>query len=1075
MAKLSIHCLGIFQVVLEGEAVRFEADKTRALLAYLALESNFPQSRTRLAGLLWSDLTEGRALHNLRQALSQLRQFLNDDQQATPFLLIQRDTVQLNPASQIWVDVLAFKQKFKAAFQHHRPGQTPGAAYCRLNLRQLRQAVQLFRAPFLDQLYLNGSPLFDDWAILKREALNQHMIQALTVLVQVYEQRAEISLARQYAAQLSELAPWDEQAHLQAIRLLAVEGQWSAARNRYRQFERYMRNQIGAEPGSEAVDLLQDIRRSSRRQQARQPVLPAAPNNLTTQATRFVGRESELDELAAQLADPGCPLITLIGPGGVGKTRLASECAHDQLGLFPDGVYLVALAAIQAADLLAPVIADTLSFKFYSAHDPDQQLVDFLQEKQLLLLLDNFEQLLPHTGLLVKLLEQAPGVKLLVTSRQPLNLHSELVFEVAGLAYPEHVERISPVADAGQTYSALQLFEQLAQRVAPRFSLTRESAAVARICQLLDGHPLGIELSAVWVRDQDCQSIAAQIEQDLDFLTSSMADRQERHRSLRAVFEHSWQLLAPELQHIYASLAVFRGGFSLPAAQTICALEPVQLQTLVENSLLQASGSQRFEMLNVLAQFAGEKLQSKTELAAAVQARHSRYYCAWLARQQEQLHSPDQSNTLDSIAQELENARRAWQWALAHGQIEQVIQAAPSLADFFHIRSRFKEGRDLFASAGENLPQDLAPEQSQHLSALLAVYQASIEVSLGNYQTALQLVEANLEHLAAANCRVELSLGHDVAANALFELGEFQQAKERGELGLTQLGALAGTHREAHLCNLCGDAARVLGNYETAEQHYQQMLAIHSCQGDSWGLARAYNALGILAGTRGQYPQARDFFVQGLETFRAIGDRAGTARTLHNLSILSYIEQDFVKTRDLRLECLQICRAIGFQWGISSELKHLADVEKVLGNHRQAHAYYEESLAHSQRSGDRKSMVYTLDSLAGLALAQKDLSQARRYYFEALTLAQELELLPVVVDLLCGIAELLAESGQTETALEMLAFVSQHPAADRQTASKAQALLENLSATLPADLSAAAQARGRQAQIEALLEKLPKA
>ncbi|HBX69573.1 MAG TPA: hypothetical protein DEH25_09390, partial [Chloroflexi bacterium] len=251
MARLKIFCFGAFYATLDETPLVFDTDKARALLVYLAIEAPRPQRRQYLAGLFWSDMPEERALHNLRQTLSVLRKTLQDNTNPAPFLLIQRDSVQINPASDIWLDVSGFEQEINAALRYYRHCPENNEFNCRLNLRQLQRAIKLFRGWFLDQMYLSGSPVFDEWASLRREAFNQQAIEALAILAELFERRGEYAQARQFANQIATLAPWDENAQVQVMRLLAVESQWSAAQAQYRSLRHYLQEQIGVEPAAE--------------------------------------------------------------------------------------------------------------------------------------------------------------------------------------------------------------------------------------------------------------------------------------------------------------------------------------------------------------------------------------------------------------------------------------------------------------------------------------------------------------------------------------------------------------------------------------------------------------------------------------------------------------------------------------------------------------------------------------------------------------------------------------------------------------------------------------------------------
>ena len=293
---------------------------------------------------------------------------------------------------------------------------------------------------------------------------------------------------------------------------------------------------------------------------------PQPRTNLPLPASLFVGREAEIVGLTDLLQDPGCRLLVLVGLAGIGKTRLALQVAHNQLDRFPHGVFFISLAPLTSPDMIVTNIGTAIGFQFHEASEPQEQLLRYLREKQMLLVLDNFEHLIEGAGLISAILQAAPGIQILVTSRERLNLQGEWVFEVEGLPHPPSSEEGSP--EQVEMYEAVQLFLQNALRVHPAFRLNEENRKwVVRICQLTEGMPLAIELAAAWVRVLSCQQIAQEIERSLDFLKASARDLPERHRSLRAALDHSWNLLSVEEQMVFKRLSVFRGGFRREAAQ----------------------------------------------------------------------------------------------------------------------------------------------------------------------------------------------------------------------------------------------------------------------------------------------------------------------------------------------------------------------------------------------------------------------------------------------------------------------------------------------------------------------------
>ncbi len=1090
---LRMTCLGSFAAELDGRPLQaFASDKVRALLIYLMVENQRSHRREHLAGLLWSDQPEDKALHSLRQALSNLRKALKEDAGAVPqggdgtpanrpFLLVQPDgSVQFNPDCDHWLDVRAYREDVQAALAHYQSSKGRGGGQQGVNFRRLRKAAALYRGGFLDQFYLSGGPLFDEWASMLREELSRQQIEVLTRLVEYHERRAEFALAAQDAAQLINLAPWEEQAHSELMRLLALDGQWAAAQAQFTVCRRYLSEQMGVEPATETVRLSAAIRAHL----AQTGAAPAAVNdellrprfrpslkNLPQPATPLVGRVTELDAMADSLANVSCRLLTLVGPGGSGKTRLALEAAATQVGLFENGVYLVKLSPLTSASQVAPAIAEAVQLRFYSREAPEAQLLNFLQEKQILLVLDNFEHLLDAAGLVADMLERAPGLKIITTTRQPLSLRLECVLEVEGLAYPEDG---TPAGVPVGEHSALLLFEQTARRIQPRFDLQREYLPVLRICQLLEGLPLGIELVGSWVRVQSCEEIAAQLAQGLDIATARLRDMPERHRSLRAAFDHSWDLLEPVAQAVFARLAVFRGEFSAEAAAQVAGASGEVLTGLVERSLVRRLAAGNYGLHRAVQQFAEEHLQADPADYQAVQQAHGAFYFDLLAEHGPALVGKEQKHALAVIGANIQNIRAAWQWGTAMlalgvpegemlplGQSAQMVIVLNGLGQFYEIHSWFQEGLEMFAAAVA------AVEKGRHrvdgmegLLGSLMLRQGMFAARLSHGDQAQALLARGLELLRLREDYHEITLGLRLLGDLAFNHGDLalaQQYLDEARVANEKAGSL---FNAALLLDTLSNVSRMRGDMEQAKALTMQALALYGRLENAWGMAMAFNSLGVLNGVLGDYDQAEAYFKQALECFREISDRSGMARCLQNMSIIAYIHEEFVRARDLRLECLAICREIGFQWGIASTLKHLGDVEKALGEYENAMLHYDQSLAMSRQASDRKSILYALNSLGNLWVTRGNPGRACQYYDEALALAVEIELTPVAVDVLCGIAEALSLDGQMEGTVELLSFALQQTGLDEQTHQKASGLLEHLRDKIPAERLADAQARG---------------
>ncbi|MCZ7546442.1 MAG: AAA family ATPase [Anaerolineae bacterium] len=392
---------------------------------------------------------------------------------------------------------------------------------------------------------------------------------------------------------------------------------------------------------------------------SRRPLEPARPfkrPSLPAQPTAFIGRSDALAEIDRRLADPACRLLTLVGPGGIGKTRLALAVAEQRLRDFPDGVHFVSLAALSSPDAIAPAITSAFGLQLPRGGDPLHQLLAYLSDKKMLLVLDNYEHLRDGADLLVDLLEAAPGVMLLVTSREVLNLRAEWVHPVEGLHYPEE-----GAMDAPEGYDAVQLFVDRARRVQSGFSLAQEQAGVQRVCRLVEGMPLALELAATWLRTLSCEAIADEIVRGNGFLATTMRDAPARHRSMRAVFDHSWRLLADEERAAFARLSVCRGGFTRAAAETVAGVSLDLLRRLGDKSLIRFNpDGARYHVHELLRQYAAEQLEASGEDEAARVA-HLRYFAAFMAARGIDIKGRRQRAGLDETEADFQNVRAAWE------------------------------------------------------------------------------------------------------------------------------------------------------------------------------------------------------------------------------------------------------------------------------------------------------------------------------------------------------------------------------------------------------------------------------
>jgi predicted ATPase/DNA-binding SARP family transcriptional activator/Tfp pilus assembly protein PilF len=951
--------LGAVQITQDDQPVRgFESRKALALLGYLAMQ-NRPIPREQLVDLFWGDKSESRGRANLSWVLNKIASLLPDCIQA------DRHDVQFQRAPAHWLDIDAFAQ-----LETQRGPDS------------LAAAVALYQGEFLEGLSLDGCAEFELWLVGERERWCQRVVQALEALVTHHGQRGEWEEALRFARRLLALEPWREETHRQVMRLLARSGQRSAALAQYESCRRTLAEELGIEPLPETTALYERIQTATR---ARKPDLPLQP-------TRFVGREEDLAHIASMLNNPECRLLTILGPGGVGKTRLALQAAADQTEAFLEGVFFIPLAPLSRAEHLTSAIAEAVGFSFAGQGTPKQQLLNHLRGKEMLLILDNFEHLIEEAGFVAEVLRQAPEIALLVTSREPLNLRWEWRFEIKGLHYPAEDE--TPALQDVAWYSAIQLFEHIARRARPRFQLaTHNQPAVIRVCHLIEGLPLGIELAAAWVGEQTCAQIAEEIEGNLDFLATSMCDMPERHRSLRATFEHSWRLLSPQEQHAFAMLSVFRGGFQPEAAGEVIGDSPDVLQSLAAKSLLRCLPSGRCEMHELLRQYAAEKLSTQPEAETRAHNLHCTHYTTFLKEHKSDLNGKLVSEALAAIKPEIANVRAAWRWAVQEARTGEIEQGLSGLSHFYLLAGPFQEAEKLFELAANRLraivETDKPQRNEQVLLGKLVVTQAQFQNGQGKHGQASALAQAAID--LAHRCQTPSleAEGHLEQGEALWRQKKCDAARTSLERAIALARSTSQPQVEARgLCTL-GNTCSSLGNNAEARVHLQQALHICRQVGDQRLEGKIVGTLGNIAYEQGDYAEAQTYYEQVLRVSREIGNRLGESLALGNLAIAIVRQGNYAPVSTYFEQALHISREIGDLGTQSGHLTNFGNVLFEQGDYVEAASCLDQALLISRETGRRDIEALVLNSLALNAIYQGEYTPAEAYCKQTLHLSRE--------------------------------------------------------------------------------------
>jgi predicted ATPase len=761
---------------------------------------------------------------------------------------------------------------------------------------------------------------------------------------------------------------------------------------------------------------------------------PHRPAPLPMPRSRLIDRERELAKAKTLLQREDVGLVTLTGPGGIGKTRLVLQVATDLADRFADGVYFVFLAPVSSADFLVSTIANAIQFSFYGTIDPKMQLLTHLREKKILLVLDNFEHLLDGTELVVDIINQAPEIVVLITSRERLNIEGEWVIELPGLPLP----RTGKKSRSKATYGAVQLFLDRAHQASTEPISEAELSSVVRICRLVEGMPLSIELAAAWRRVLSSEEIAREIEKSLAFLAMTSHGTLPRHRSMIAVFDPSWNLLSPAEQQVFRQLSVFRGGFRREAAERVVGATLTHLATLIDKSLLRRNSAGRFDMHELVRQYAAMKLEQAPGEKAAVLDRHCSFYAEMLSQIKGHLRSHLAGDALKEIRAEFENVRQSWQWAVTQRKVVEMKQSLQSLLDFYDTQGWFQEGEEAFGLAVEELSKidqgsrEWDIQYNIVLGQVLAG-QGWLSLASGRYEKAVELSQASLDLLRQYEVREELM-------NPLITLGI---------------------------------VALIMGDYTRSQQFLQESLALQRAAGDQWGEGWSLGNLGIVAYMLGEYQKSYDLIFKALALFNELGDRRLIELCSSFLSMTMCALANYTEAERLARESVALSREISHHWGTALALCNLGVATYYSGRTVEAGQQLLEGVELFRMIGESWGIALALNYLANGYYTLGMYNEAERYALEALEVATKAKLTPLALESLVVLAALRVKEGEKESALELLHLALQHTGSTHETKEKARHQLAELEQNLtPEAMSDASLATSR---FQEIVEKVLKA
>jgi DNA-binding SARP family transcriptional activator/tetratricopeptide (TPR) repeat protein len=1082
---LEVRLLGKFDVRFDDALVKIPSRSEQSLFAFLILHAGTAFRREHLAGLFWLDSEETLAKGYLRQALWRLRKAFSSASPNVPnFFQTDKISITFDSQQASWLDVAVLKKE-------HKEG-----------IDDLITATQVYTGELLPGFY-------DEWVLRERERLHalfeRKMQRLLELLISAGQWEELIRQAERWIA----LGDTPESAYRAMILAHAVQGDVSMALAVYKRCLQALERELGVLPSPETTRLAEQVRSGnlplevqsvhsgddrethhlgkrggsddSRSTQppgidrtksvkagiSQENLHPRFAKNLPTQPAPFIGREIELAEIAALLANPDCRLLTLVGPGGIGKTRLALKVAEEKIDSYPHGVYFVSLAGLESAEFIPSTILSILSFEPSQQYEPKDQLFSYIRNRKILLILDGFEQLLLGANLLSELLHHAPHLTLLVTSRQRINLQSEWVILVEGLPFPP----IDSVEDI-QQFDAAALFIQTAQRGMPKFELDETNQHfITHICRLVEGMPLAINLAAAWTPVLDPKAIASELEHGLDLLEADWQDLPERQRSMQAVFNSSWEMLTHDEQRSIQLLAIFRGGFTRQAGEKAFRIPIKTILALVHKCWVHPEIDGRFHLHELIRQYAIKKLQADLGPWKQANEDHCAYYCQELKQREREWRGPKQKEIFNEIGADIQNVEAAWKWALSVNRLDRIEQALESLGKFYSNIGRRKDGEKACRAVVERLNEMESREENQETEACLlriraltwqGLFSDDLEVAARLFKEANSIVN----RLDQTGREVRLEKANVMSAEGGVVLfSDPQLAKQLVSQSASLYEILGEVDRHAEALNFLGLSAWLTGDLDQGLRLSQQCLVIMRRIGEHHGIMSSMDLLAKILREMGQYDDAEQYHRECLDISRKLGYLHDETDILINWASTLISAGKFTQAQSFAQDSIHLQQAsnalhAGYRYSVLARaLLHLGEYAKarawammsleearrvddaLIGlffNHMgeidlaenrlwEALDQLEESLASTYEREQVLMIGMPLANLGYVARALNQIDQSRQYLVRCLVEVKKIGSLRTAIHALPALALLEADQGNIERAIELYALACKYP------------------------------------------------
>lgn len=1009
--------------------------KVQALFIYLIVTAK-PVARSLLTTLLWPEMGEKAAKNNLRTTLAKLKENLG------AYLDITTATVAFHYRLPYHLDVESLRIGLESAIAAH-------------DIAALQATLDLYQGEFLQGFHVRNAEPFEEWLLQEREQLHLLVLHAMETLLTLCIEQGEHTIGLDAGRKLLAIEPWSEIAHRQIMRLLAASGQRAAALAQYETCCKILSAELGIDPMPETTDLYRQIQLGTLPDlhlphETRQQIAPttieaitdktlptqaAIPNNLLTPLDKFIGREEELAFISERLTAADCRLLTVVGLGGIGKSAIAlvlgQRLLHSSNTHFPDGIFFVSLAGIEIVgdynvDTLNPAmpiigaIAEAIGYQFQGDQPAYTQLQAYLRRRRLLLILDNFEQLIAYSTTIVTLLTHAPDITVLVTSRIRLNVRGETIVLLHGLSLLS-TDDTQPFHEAAtwQKSEAVVLFVERAQSLDPDFTANVETiSAILQICQAVGGLPLALEMITAWVPLYSCAEIAEKLQRghpENELLTTQFVDHPSRHQDIQTVFEDSWHLLSEGGQWALAQLSIFGGQFTRQAARVVAEIKLSDLMQLRNHSLLQVDADSSYSLHPLIKQFAVQKWQQLTrgqpQQRHLLQRAHSHYYLQEIM----DLARAGQGKEVLEVIQRLQKTHaeivRSWQWIVQDQDRIQIQRSMVGLLRYLELTNQTSDGKALFGIAAE---QQLGP-----IAAWLTVAQCHFLRRLADHDQA----RAQLEEVVEA-----LDSEFTDKANATMQGTAVEGGISPIVIHTFALSVLGWVHYEQ-------------GEYEKAHSCFSTAYRQAEATGDYTHLVQTLNGLGSVAFSRKQYTTARKHYRTALNYTQQQGDLHYTAVILGNLAAMAQATNAYTKAEhylEMRLQLDQQTQNVR-QMAISYQ--RLGQLALSRKRYAKAESHFRGSLTYFEQLGNSPEITHVLLDLGKSLLRQDQLQLAETQCLRSLQMAIHAQMMPRILSALTLLAEIRIAEGKKDETATLLQMVSRHaeiPAATWKTAKQLQ-------------------------------------